>query len=116
VTEEAPATPPEPSPEIDPLQSLKEADRRRGGCGAFLVGAVALVVIATSLILITFGLEGFFARIGQAQLTIYGVVGALVAGIAGGIRAANLFTRLRVRRMDRIADREKNRPIGPTST
>jgi hypothetical protein len=103
--------PGEPAPEIDPLLSLKEADRRRGGCGAFLIGAVVLI-----LILLTFFIVSEkFSRSVLFPLSPYGVVAAFVVSIAGGIKAAALFTRLRVQRMDRKAAEVKDKPAGPTS-
>jgi hypothetical protein len=103
----------EPAPEKDPLQSLKEADQRRGGCGAFLVGAVAFSLVFFPLLFLTF--STIKPQKENAGTTMACLAGIFVAGIAAAIRAAGLFTRLRVQRMDRKAREAKDKPAEPTS-
>lgn len=101
--------PDDPAPESDPLVSLKEADRRRGGCGAFLIAAAVMGVILGVLIVIPMAAGD---RVSRALLAEFGgtfMLGAFVLSIAGGIQAARVFTRWRVARMDR----NKSGPASP---
>lgn len=90
------------SSDPDPdLQILREAETRRGGCGAFLVGAVVfglfigLIYIETLLPLPRW-VDGF---------GILHVVRFVIA-IAAAIGAAKLFTKVRLRLSGRA-------PVGP---
>jgi hypothetical protein len=82
------------SPDPDPdLQILREAEARRGGCGAALVGyAVFFLVLAFhALILLTLG-----QRLDPLPLFAAAMAG-FVSAIAAAIWAARQFTRLRLR-------------------
>ncbi len=94
--------PEEPAPEIAPLVSLKEADRRRGGCGTFLIGAVTFgVLMVPGMVLL-----GYVDP--NSKLNTEILVGSFVGAIAGAVVATRLFTKWRVARLDR-------RKPGPTS-
>jgi len=108
-----PAPAPGPSPDLDPLESLKAADRRRGGCGAFLVGSIVMALIFCSLMAASMVLE--FKNPKQTQLSVYMTWGAIASSIAGGIKAASLFTRYRVRRMDEKAARKAEKADPPST-
>ena len=106
-----PSQPPAPEPpavEVAPIEEaapqksdteiLREAERRRGGCGAFLVGAVVLVLIMIPLWGVAFR---WLAPSLRGSEGIFVLTGTLALGIAGAIAAANGFTKLRLRLTDK---------------
>lgn len=84
---------------VDPeLEILREAERRRGGCGAFLVGAIVTIGVFIPLMLLGL-LDPWLSGlgIGAALLPLVLMMGRMAIAIACGLAAARLFTRLRLR-------------------
>jgi hypothetical protein len=104
----------EPSPEIDPLESLKEANRRRGGIGTFLLGLIAFILfLIPGMVLL-----GYLGKAVKpdAKLDTEILFASFVIAIAGALQVTKVFTRMRVRRLEEEAKRKASQPPpGPAS-
>jgi hypothetical protein len=84
---------------VDPeLEILREAERRRGGCGAFLVGAFVTLAVFFPLMLLT-SIDAWMLRsgLGGWLVPLGLMVGRVALAVACGVAAAKGFTRLRLR-------------------
>jgi hypothetical protein len=78
------------------LEILREAERRRGGCGAFLAGMLVFLLIFFGLMVVDTVAAGYFPPGWERYFGMF-YLGRLVLAIAGAIGAANLFTKVRLR-------------------
>ena len=81
---------PDPDPDV---QILRDAEARRGGCGAFVVAVTAMLLVGTIHAII---FVKFYDRMGPYQVGA-ALLAGLIASLAAGIWAARQFTRLRIR-------------------
>ena len=92
--------PVETTPAKDDMEIFREAERKRGGCGAFLVGAPVFFLVLVPTMMGVFPLADHLSPNHHLILVLL----CFGCSIAAAIWAANTFTKIRLR----LASRKEN--------